>query len=45
MLGFPNWKHVQLPLFKFRSMSGAILFRPGSLLTWKDNRQERILLS
>jgi hypothetical protein len=26
---------IQLPLFKFHSMSGAILFSSGGLLTWK----------
>jgi hypothetical protein len=26
---------IQLPLLKFRSMSGAILFRSGGPLTWK----------
>ncbi len=28
-------KGIQLPLFKFRSMSGAILFCFGGPLTWK----------
>ena len=36
---------IQLPLFKFRSMSGAILFRSGGPITWKADRQERTSLS
>ncbi len=36
---------IQLPLFKFHSMSGAILFSSGGLLTWKADWQERTLLS
>ena len=36
---------VQLPLFKFRSMSGAIIFRSGGPITWKTERQERTSLS
>ncbi len=35
---------VQLPLFKFRSMSGAIIFRSGDPITWKGERQERTAL-
>ena len=36
---------IQLPLFKFRSMSGAIIFRSGGSITWKTDRQERTSLS
>jgi hypothetical protein len=36
---------AKLPLFKFRSMSGAILFRSGGSITWKADRQERTSLS
>jgi hypothetical protein len=36
---------IQLPLFKFRSMSGAIIFRSGGPITWKAERQERTSLS
>ncbi len=36
---------IQLRLFKFRSMSGAIIFRSGGPLTWKAERQERTSLS
>ncbi len=36
---------IQLPLFKFRSMSGAILFHSGSPLTWKADQQECTSLS
>jgi hypothetical protein len=36
---------IHLPLFKFRSMSGAILFRSGSPLTWKADRQDHTALS
>ena len=35
----------QLPLFKFRSMSGAIIFRSGGPIIWKTDRQERTSLS
>ena len=36
---------IQLPLFKFCSMSGAIIFRSGGPITWKAERQERTSLS
>jgi hypothetical protein len=36
---------IQLPLFKFCSMSGAIIFRSGGPITWKTDRQERTSLS
>jgi hypothetical protein len=36
---------IQLPLFKFRSMSGAILFRSGGPITWKADHQNRTSLS
>jgi hypothetical protein len=34
-----------LPLFKFRSMSGAIVFRMSGPLAWKTERQEKTSLS
>ncbi len=40
-LGNRVWAGIQLPLFKFRSMSGAIIFRSGGPLTWKTEQQER----
>jgi hypothetical protein len=36
---------IQLHLFKFHSMSSAILFRSGGPLTWNADQQERTLLS
>jgi hypothetical protein len=36
---------VQLPLFKFRSMSGAIIFCSSGPITWKGERQEQTALS
>ena len=36
---------IQLPLFKFRSMSGAIVMRSGGPIAWKAERQERTALS
>jgi hypothetical protein len=36
---------TQLPLFKFFSMSGAIIFRFGGLITWKSDCQDRTSLS
>jgi hypothetical protein len=36
---------IQLHLFKFRSMSGAILFRSSGPLTWKADQQECTSLS
>ena len=36
---------IQLPLFKFRSMSGAIIFRSGGPIIWKTDRQDRTSLS
>jgi hypothetical protein len=36
---------IQLPLFKFHSMSGAIIFRSGGPITWKTDRQDRTSLS
>ena len=32
---------VGVPLFKFRSMSGAIIFRSGGPIAWKGERQEK----
>ena len=34
-----------LPLFKFRSMSGAIVFRMGGPIAWKSVRQDKTSLS
>jgi hypothetical protein len=36
---------IQLPLFKFWSMSGVIVMQSGSPITWKADRQERTALS
>jgi hypothetical protein len=36
---------VQLPLFKFRSMSGTIIFCSGGPITWKGGRHEQTALS
>ena len=36
---------IQLPLFKFRSMSGAVIMRSGGPIAWKADRQERTSLS
>ena len=36
---------IQLPLFKFCSMRGAIIFCSGGPITWKTDRQERTALS
>jgi hypothetical protein len=36
---------IQLPLFKFRSMSGAIIFQSGGPLTWKAECQDCSALS
>jgi hypothetical protein len=36
---------IQLPLFKFQSMSGAIIFRLGSPITWKTDHQDCTSLS
>jgi hypothetical protein len=38
-------KGIQLPLFKFCSMSGTIVMQSGGPLTWKNDRQERTALS
>jgi hypothetical protein len=35
---------IQLPFFKFRSMSGAIIMQSGGPLAWKSDRQERTSL-
>ena len=34
-----------LPLFKFRSMSGGIVFRNGGPVGWLSERQKRMSLS
>ncbi len=44
-LGYAVQAGIQLTLFKFRSMSGAIIFRSGGSLTWKTEQQERTSLS
>ncbi len=36
---------IQLPLFKFRSMSGAIVMCSGGPISWKADRQDRTSLS
>jgi hypothetical protein len=36
---------LQLPLFKFRSMNGAIVMRSGGPISWKAERQDRTSLS
>jgi len=36
---------VYLPLFKFRSMSGVIIFRSGGPIAWKSVRQDKTSLS
>ncbi len=36
---------IQLPLFKFWSMSGAIMFHLGGPITWKTDRQDCTSLS
>jgi hypothetical protein len=36
---------IQLPLFEFQSMSGAIVMRSGSPISWKAKQQERTSLS
>jgi hypothetical protein len=36
---------IQLPLFRFWSMSGTIIFRSGGRITWKSDRQEQTTLS
>ena len=38
-------KGLQLPLFKFCSMSGAIIFHSGGPNTWKMEQHDRTLLS
>jgi hypothetical protein len=38
-------ERIQLPLFKFRSMSGAIVFQSSGPITWKTERQDRTSLS
>jgi hypothetical protein len=44
-LGNAVQEGIQLPLFKFRSMSGAIVMRSGGPLVWKAEHQERTSLS
>jgi len=44
-LGNAVHEGIQLPLFKFRSMSGAVVMRSGGPIAWKADRQERTALS
>ena len=37
--------NIAIPLFKFRSMSGAILYRMGGPVSWKAIRQDQTALS
>jgi hypothetical protein len=39
------WEGIQLPLFKFRSMSGAIIMCSSGPISWKADRQDRTSLS
>jgi hypothetical protein len=39
------WEGIQLPLFKFRSMSGAIVMRSSGPISWKADQQDRTSLS
>jgi hypothetical protein len=36
---------IQLPLFKFRSMSRAIVMHSGGPISWKADQQDRTSLS
>jgi hypothetical protein len=44
-LGNAVCEGIQLPLLKFRSMSGAIVMRSGGPICWKANQQERTSLN
>jgi hypothetical protein len=44
-LGNAILKGIQLPLFKFWSMSGGIVMRSGGPIVWKADCQERTALS
>jgi hypothetical protein len=44
-LGNAVCEGIQLPLLKFRSMSGAIVMRSGGPICWKADQQEHTLLS
>jgi hypothetical protein len=44
-LGNAVWEGIQLPLFKLRSMSGAIVMRSGGPISWKADRQDWTSLS
>jgi hypothetical protein len=44
-LGNAIWEGIQLPLFKFRSMSGTIIMRSGGPIAWKANQQDCTSLS
>jgi hypothetical protein len=36
---------IQMPLFKFQIMSGAVIMRSGGPISWKAEQQERTSLS
>jgi hypothetical protein len=44
-LGNAVQEGIQLPLFKFQSMSGAIVLLSGGPITWKPEQQDRTSLS
>ena len=44
-LGNAIQEGIQLPLFIFRSMSGAIVMQSGGLIAWIANRQDHTSLS
>jgi hypothetical protein len=44
-LGHAIWEGIQLPLFKFHSMSGAIIMHSGGPIAWKANCQKLSSLS
>jgi hypothetical protein len=39
-LGNAAWEDIQLPLFIFRSTSGAIVMRSRGLISWKADQQD-----
>jgi hypothetical protein len=44
-LGNAVWEGIQSPLFKFQSMSGAIVMHSGGPISWTAEQQERTSLS
>jgi hypothetical protein len=44
-LGNAIWEGIQLPLFNFFSMSGAVVMQSGGPIAWKADCQERTSLS